>query len=273
MVEHDALARPRLVPKPMRKQRLLHLPRRRFLQAAGALAVQPLLVHPAQARAASKILIVGDSMIAGGFGLFLERALRGEHDFEVLRMGKSSTGLARPDFFDWIAQARRLTDTFTPDASVVMFGGNDVQGLYMGKGQWIRWHEPGWNAEYARRVNALCDVLAPAGQRIFWVGMPVMRPAKFHERVQRVNTIFRAEMAIRPKAEFIDVWWVLADEEGNYADRIVLDPPDPEASDATKAPAKRPKRVRVRAGDGIHLSPAGAMHLARYVLPIIVREL
>lgn len=219
-----------------------------------------------EAAGGPKILIVGDSMIAGGFGLFLARTLAKDHGYAVHRHGKSSTGLARPDFFDWIREAKRLVkEQFQPDVSVVMFGGNDVQGLYMGKGEWIRWNEPGWAEEYAKRVNAFCDVLAPEGQRIYWVGMPVMRPAKFHHRVQRVNTIFRAEMAIRKGATFVDTWDVLADDNGEYADRIVLHPPeDPEA---------RAKRVRVRAGDGIHLSVAGAHHLKDHVLKTLLPEL
>lgn len=238
--------------------------RRTFVGLSGAAALASLL--PSRAvRAADpskpRVLVVGDSMIAGGFGLFLARTLAKEHDYPVRRRGKSSSGLARPDFFDWIEEARRLVDDFSPDVSVVMFGGNDVQGLYMGKGEWIRWHEDAWSAEYARRVVAFCDILAPARQTIFWVGMPVMRPPKFHARVQRVNTIYRAEMAIRPNATFVDTWSVLADENGEYADRIVLEPPEE---------GKRAKRVRVRAGDGIHLSPKGAHHLKDHVLRVLL---
>ena len=59
--------------------------------------------------------------------------------------------MARPDFFNWTKEAKALVKDRKPDATVLMFGGNDVQGLYMGKGEWIRWGEEGWNDEYARR--------------------------------------------------------------------------------------------------------------------------
>jgi hypothetical protein len=206
-------------------------------------------------------------MIAGGFGVFLERDLRKEHGYDVARRGKSSTGLARPDFFNWIKEAQRLVDARRPDVSVVMFGGNDVQGLYMGKGTWIRWHEPEWKQEYARRIGTLCDILAPSGEPIYWVGLPIMRPDRFRQRVQRVNTIYRAEMAIRKGGTFLDTWDILADEDGEYADRIALEPASPEQE------SERRKRVRVRAGDGIHLSPAGAHHLKAHVLEQILPEL
>jgi uncharacterized protein len=241
--------------------------RRRFMGLTGAGALT--LGWPGLARASReggkpKVLVVGDSMIAGGFGLFLARDLGKEHGYPVQRRGKTSSGLARPDFFDWMKEGERLVSDFAPDVSVVMFGGNDVQGLYMGKGEWIVWQDPGWSAEYARRVVAFCDIIAPAGQTIFWVGMPVMRPPKFHARVQRVNKIFRAEMAIRKNAYFVDAWDVLADENGEYADRIHLEPPEE---------GKPAKKVRVRAGDGIHLSPKGAEHLKEHVLATMLPKL
>ena len=237
--------------------------RRLLLSALGAATVAAL---PRTATAgkpppldpnAKKILLLGDSMIAGGLGLFLENGLRKQHGYNVHRKGKSSTGLARPDFFSWPKEARAQVDAFAPDAVVAMFGGNDVQGLYMGKGEWITWPEVGWSAEYARRVNAFADIVAPDGRPLFWIGMPVMRPEKFHVRVQRVNTIYRAEMAIRPGGHFIDIWRLLADADGEYTDRLDVD----------GIPGG--KTVRVRAGDGIHLSVAGAYRTEAHVRAII----
>src|SRR5690606_16641974 len=101
----------------------------------------------------------------------------------------------------------------------------------------------------------------PAGRPLFWIGMPVMRPEKFHNRVQRVNTIYRAEMAIRPGARFIDIWRLLADARGGYVDRL----------DADGEPGG--KTVRVRAGDGIHLSVAGAQRVEAHVRAIIHQTL
>ncbi len=254
--------------------------------AAGLLGSFSTVLIPRSARAdrygpagGPRLLVIGDSMIAGGLGLYLARAL-GEDGYDVTRRGKSSSGLARPDFFDWEHEARTLVGQDPFDATIVMFGGNDVQGLFMGKKAdppWIRWPEDGWAEEYARRVVALCELVAPDQQQIFWVGMPVMRPERFHRKVQRVNTIFRAEMAIRKNAEFIDIWDLLADENGNYTDRLPLpSPPEPEPETTRKRKRKR-KTITVRAGDGIHLTVAGAHYVADYVhqrvLGVIQRKL
>ena len=93
-----------------------HLTRRHLLRATAALvaglalprasrADEPVPALPAEPGTRKKILILGDSMIAGGVGLFLENGLRKVHGHEVRRKGKSSTGLARPDFFSWPKEA------------------------------------------------------------------------------------------------------------------------------------------------------------------------
>ena len=225
----------------------------------------PVAASTARASGAARVLIVGDSMIAGGFGVFLERALV-EDGYGVKRRGKSSSGLARPDFFDWQQEARHLAKAAPFDAAVLMFGGNDVQGLRMPDRSWIRWHDEGWSGEYAARVARLCDTLSPRGQQIFWVGMPVVRPEKMRSRVERVNTIFRAEMAIRRGAHFVDTWHLFADEQGGYSDRLTVETLRDDGS-------VRRQRVRMRAGDGVHLTTAGAHYLKDHVRGVILEAL
>ena len=202
--------------------------------------------------AGKRVLLVGDSMIAGALGLYLERGLRDEHGYVTHRRGKTSSGLARPDFFDWIEEAQRQNEEFPEaDAAIAMFGG--AQGLRMPERKWIRWHEPGWSEEYARRVNAFADAIAPNNRQMFFIGMPVMGRERLHARVQRINTIYRAEMAIRPNAKFIDIWRVLSDERGEYTDRVKIDG----------------KRRRVRAGDGVHLNQTGARIAEKHVRAVV----
>ncbi|MFO7565606.1 MAG: DUF459 domain-containing protein [Enhygromyxa sp.] len=230
--------------------------RRRFLTSLASLAALPALgLAPRPARAGAKILMIGDSMIAGGFGLFLAQDLAREHGYEVDRRGKSSTGLARPDFHDWISVGAAARAEARPAAVVCMFGGNDGQGLHMGRKhdpEWIRYGEPGWTPEYRRRINAFADAVTAEGERLFWIGMPQMRLARLHERVAHMNTLYEAEMALRPNARFVRIWDVLA-VDGEYSDHVEIGG----------------KRTRVRTGDGVHITTAGAHYLADFVRPFI----
>jgi uncharacterized protein len=229
--------------------------RRRFLASLAALPAASGLglgLVPRRAHAGAKVLMIGDSLIAGGFGLFLAQDLAREHGFEVDRRGKSSTGLARPDFHDWINIGAAARAEAKPNVVVCMFGGNDGQGLYMGRDQWIRYGEPGWTPEYRRRVNAFADNVTAAGERLVWIGMPQMRLDRLHERVAHMNTIFEAEMALRPNARFVRIWEVLA-VDGKYSDHVEIGG----------------KRTRVRTGDGVHITTAGAHYLADFVRPFV----
>ena len=201
------------------------------------------------------MLVIGGSTMIGALGSYLEKKLQ-KLGYETHRKAKSSSGLARPDFFDWQSEAAGLYDAFDPDATVVMFGGNDGQGLKMPKGSdrdWIRWHEDGWTEEYARRVAAFADTVSPAGEHLFWIGMPAMRQSKLDARVQHMNTIFENEMQQRAHGHYIETRSLLSGGTDRYSDDIRVDG----------------RTIRVRAPDGMHLARGGATLLVDHVVPIV----
>ena len=76
----------------------------------------------------AKVYIVGDSD-AGTFGPYLETLLDGTLVTETELNYKVSSGLARPDFFNWPVELEQKLPEVDPDIVVVTFGGNDSQGL------------------------------------------------------------------------------------------------------------------------------------------------
>ena len=73
---------------------------------------------------------------------------------KVVRQGRESTGLARPDYFDWTAQLRVDVQRFRPDIIVAMLGGNDFQDLVVpGRPSVRRFWVDQWNALYRQRVS------------------------------------------------------------------------------------------------------------------------
>ena len=100
----------------------------------------------------SKVLIAGDSM-SQGVGVMLERARGRDGLVHVESIGKASTGLTRPDFFDWPARLLQATAASDPGIVVLMFGGNDGQPIKMRPGKATRSTDPSWPVEYGRRVG------------------------------------------------------------------------------------------------------------------------
>ena len=232
----------------------VRLDRRSFtLGLTGALA---LTLLPTRARAGSgKVLILGGSTIHSALGKTIEETLQAA-GLSTQRQAKSSSGLARPDFYDWPTNAKAYTDRFAPDAVVVMFGGNDGQALFMGEDaspKWIKWEEDGWSAEYRARVAAFADAVSGGGARIVWLGMPDMRSSKLNERMQRMNGIYEAEMNARKNGHYVSTQTLIPGVSG-YADFAKIDG----------------KEVRVRAEDGVHYSLHGAKIVAGAIAPQVV---
>jgi uncharacterized protein len=76
----------------------------------------------------ARVLIVGDSD-AGTFGPYLQQLLGETQVVETVLDYKVSSGLARPDFFDWHRELETKVPEVDPDIVVVTFGGNDGQFL------------------------------------------------------------------------------------------------------------------------------------------------
>jgi hypothetical protein len=202
-----------------------------------------------------RVWVGGDSM-SQVFGQSLV-AYIGETDLMTSTLDyRISTGLTRPDYFNWPAHLAGELERLDPEAVVIMFGANDAQGIETPEGDIYQPLEEGWIAEYRRRVAGTMDLLRdPAGRRIvYWVGQPIMRSAGFSERMAGLNAIYREEAASRPWIRFVDTWPLFSNSAGQY--EAFLPGVDGRVQD-------------LRQGDGIHLSRAGGDLLARHVLDLI----
>ena len=221
--------------------------------AAPAAARVPTAADPA------RVLIAGDSD-AGTFGPYLEQ-LMGETGVATTTLDyKVSSGLARPDFFDWPAHFREAIPQQNPDIVVVTFGGNDSQGLtdglaadgspnfIVGEPNGDDTHDAEWRAEYGRRVGEVMDYLLQDGRSLVWVGIPNDDNPDVTLKLGVQDEVVRAEAAARPGVVFIDTWARFSGREGNWA-QFIIDPRDGQGKD-------------VRADDGFHLNTTGAEILA-----------
>ncbi len=203
----------------------------------------------------AEILILGDSD-AGSFGPYLKTLLDQTGIATTELDYKTSSGLARPDFFDWPAHMREVVPQVNPDIVVVTFGGNDAQGLRNVDKTWAVNHAPAsgvddadWKAEYGKRVGAAMDYLTDGNRTLVWVGIPNDDNPDVTARMKVQDQVVRAEAAKRKdKVTFIDTWERFSGRNLGWAE-YVIDPRDGEGKD-------------VRADDGFHLNTTGAEILA-----------
>ena len=212
---------------------------------------EPVNTGPASAENRATLFIVGDSD-AGTFGPYLQTLLDGTGMVETQLDYKVSSGLARPDFFDWPAEIDRKLPEVNPDIVVATFGGNDAQGLAVGNGDFIIGdpvaNEAEWTEEYQQRVGAVMDQLMEGGRTLIWVGIPNDDNPDVTARMAIQDRAAKAAAAQRSDVIFIDTWNRFSGRDGNWAE-FVIDPRDGEGKD-------------VRADDGFHLNQTGAEILA-----------
>jgi hypothetical protein len=169
-----------------------------------------------------------------------------------------SSGLTRPDYYDWPAALRSDMADTDAEVVVVMFGANDGQGLIAADGTtYQQVSDPGWQREYSARVSALMDQLQAGGRLVLWVAQPPMRDGDFDARMDIVNDLYREAAATRPWVDLVETAPMFGDASGAFADR--LPGPDGELHD-------------LRQDDGIHFARAGADLLAADLIARIVDE-
>jgi uncharacterized protein len=227
--------------------------------AAASVAVRPpppvSLRRPAAA-APLRLWVGGDSM-AQVFGQSLERMAVDRGDVAPTLDYRISSGLSRPDYFNWPLHLQNDVLPSHPEVVVIIFGANDSQSLSI-DGNVRSPSDPEWLAEYRRRVAAAMDELRGEGRLVIWVGQPVTRDGGFSARMAALDDIYASEAQSRPWVKFVDTRAMFADAAGNYSAYL----PGPDGTP-----------VLMRQQDGIHLSRAGGDRLAAAVLATVDAEI
>lgn len=218
------------------------------VETEGFACVQP-LPDPPRLRA----LVVGDSNIFGPLGKFLERGL-GALGYDVKRRGKPTSGLARPDFFDWAAEVEGLLERHEPNLVIAMFGGNDGQRMastdLSGKPVQMSAGDA-WAHEYQSRVSAFARKVRGEGRTVFILSPTNRRPRFAREKMQKVRAAQREALEGMDNVTWIDMFPLSSDADGEWLK---------EGTDVNG------DLVNYRRPDGIHLTPAGGQVVGQRVL-------
>ncbi len=207
-----------------------------------------------------RVWVAGDSLAAVP-GQALERLVGTTGPIDVLAVeSRLSTGLGRPDLYNWFTRLHQVIGQLHPDVVVLSFGADDAHNYLSGvpAGHTIGpLGSPSWNAEYRRRVDGVTRELNAAGIYVVWLGTPIPRGSGFHHSFQVVNRVIRSVVAANPKTSaYIDEWSLLSDSHHGYSDYL---------------PNAAGHLVLMRAPDGVHLEPPAGDLIARAVLARLQR--
>jgi hypothetical protein len=188
---------------------------------------------------------IGGSTMGSVLGPMLKTVFA-EQKVEFSRWGKASSGLARPDFHDWPAEAPRLMKKHDPDIVVVSLGTNDYQPLWV-EGNWVQQEDARWETLYGERVDALLE--ATAGKKkqrlVIWSGPYAFEGKNANVRAPIVNRIMRERVEAFAKgggkAIFHDAY-AATSKDGKPLKKAKL------------SSKKGGKAEDIRQDDGIHLT-------------------
>jgi len=106
-----------------------------------------------------------------------------------------------------------------------------------------------WAELYAKRIDETIAALKSKGVPVLWVGLPAIRGTRSTADMVYLNDLYR-DRAGKAGIVYVDIWDGFVDENGNYV---------------TQGPDFEGQIRRLRAGDGVHFTKAGARKLAHYV--------
>ncbi len=197
-----------------------------------------------------KFLIIGDSLVATGFGPEMEKWLMRYPNISVKREGRYSTGLNRKDYFNWELRAKQLINTFHPDVVLVFIGANDGQKIKDEDGRVYGLYKDGWDEAYSKRVRNFMKIISANSRKVYWIGHPIPANRDFTKKFSLMNPIYQNEAKNFDNVIFISSWDRFA-INGKYAPFIKND---------------QGIKVKVKYSDGVHLTPNGAKILVNLVV-------
>lgn len=215
---------------------------------------------PATARCRSPLTVddplrlwIGGDSLAGSLGPSLGKDSSETGIVITTFDSRVSSGLASPEFFDWPKQATSELAQVDPEVVVFIIGANDYN---ITPSQPVDASgTPFWKAKYKLQIEQMLDILDGDGTRpVYWVGSPTIQDKRKDAGASQVNEVARSVIGEHDDVTYVDAYKLFSGPDGKYAPNL---------------PGVNGKTVRVRAGDGLHLTPAGGDLLARPIFDLI----
>jgi hypothetical protein len=200
-----------------------------------------------------RLWIAGDS-IAWSVGNGLGKLAAATGVVAPVYESRVSSGVSSPGFFDWPKRVGEELPRLNPEVVVFVMGTNDWMAPQPtpldATGQ------PAWKGKYEAQVQALVDALARDGRILYWLGPPILKDTKQDAGAQAAAAVIKSVIARNPDAHFVDAHTLLDAEDGTYTATVDVDG----------------KKLLVRSGDGVHLTPEGGEFVGNTLFELIDQQ-
>ena len=200
--------------------------------------------------AGKKVLLIGDSMMEG-VAPRVQQMLRQEYHTQGINLSRRSTGLAYPGFFNWPVTTENALENH-PDIGllVVFLGPNDPWDMPVARNRpFLKFRSEAWEAEYRHRIEHILNLGQTFHIPVIWLLPPNMRKSTLSQNMAWLDTLYASEVGAAGGI-VVSVNRLFGYPEGVFSPTADLNG----------------KRVHVRAGDGIHYTPAGESLIAKAII-------
>lgn len=196
-----------------------------------------------------RILLAGDSLMES-MGPQMRDAMAGYENITLIPIGKRSTGLSRPDFYNWPRVLEENLRQHRPHIVIMWVGTNDPQNIYGQRGL----GEPcsrSWLRVYAGKILEIVRLCQFYHARVIFLSPPVMDEEPLNSQLESITSLMRA-ICRHYRLGFINTRLILADAHGKYMH-------------TTTTPDGR--KVAIRWKDRVHITGAGNKLVMNKLLP------
>ncbi len=201
-----------------------------------------------------RVLLLGDSLMED-MGPRVHKALQNRRGLEFIISAKFSTGLCRPDTFDWPKHMREVVSKYKPNLVVFFIGANDAMPMRTENRKYVQPGTAIWRETYKRRIDELVSIAREADMDIIWIEMPAVGGR--YNKLLHDTQIAQREYCEANGIENLQTDPLLSGVWGKY-----------EAFGEYNG-----KTVRLRVKDLTHLSPNGNRKVLDHLLPILEKHL
>ena len=200
--------------------------------------------------AGKKVLLIGDSMMEG-VAPRVQQILRQEYHTQGINLSRRSTGLAYPGFFNWpVTTGNALENDPAIGLLVVFLGPNDPWDMPVARNRpFLKFRSEAWEAEYRHRIEQILNLGQTFHIPVIWLLPPNMRKSALNQNMAWLDTLYASEVDAAGGIV------VSVNRLFGYPDGVFSPTADLNG-----------KRVHVRAGDGIHYTPAGESLIAKAII-------
>jgi uncharacterized protein len=198
-----------------------------------------------------RILVIGDGL-AGGMGAGMTRMSVASPQIQIVNRFNESSGIARPEVYDWAAALPKIMEDKEFNAVVVFLGSNDRQSIRDGNFRYV-FNTPDWIKAYQAQMDNLIDVLQAQNVDVFWVSLPPMGSALYDADMTALYAIQKDRVEAK-NIKFIDIRANFLNPDGTYADR------GPDEIGAIR---------KLRESDGVKFMKSGNNRLGQLVMAAI----